>query len=111
MPRYSPLIIPIQVLDDDVGTPARVTLDIVYTGGPDTTCSTADLRGPQKVGMMVQVYEGTNHRMAGAQMAIDDYNGYLESIGEQWSLELVIKDDDATADGAAEKSGSSRRRA
>ena len=103
VPRYSPLIIPIQVLDDYTGTPARATLDIVYTGGPDTTCSTAGLRGPQKVGMIVQVYdEGTNHRMAGAQMAVDDYNGYLDSIGERWSLELVIKDDGATAGGAVE---------
>lgn len=104
VPRYSPLTIPIQVLDGDSGTPVQATLDIVYEGGPDTVCVTGDLRGPQKVGMMVQVYdEGTNHRMAGAQMAIDDYNWYLDSIGEQWHLELVIKDDDATADGAVEK--------
>ena len=104
VPRHSPLIIPIQVLDGDGGTPARAMLDVVYAGGPDTVCSTGDLRGPQKVGMIVRVYdEGTNHRMAGAQMAMDDYNGYLERIGEQWSLELVIKDDGATADGAAEK--------
>lgn len=104
VPRYSPLTIPIQVLDDYGGTPVRATLDIVYAGGPDTVCGTGDLRGPQKVGMMVDVYdEGTNHRVAGAQMAIDDYNWYLDSIGEQWSLELVVKDDDATADGAMEK--------
>ena len=104
VPKYSPLTIPIRVLDGDGGTPARATLDITYAGGPDTVCRTGDLRGPQKVGMMVQVYdEGTNHRMAGAQMAINDYNWYLDSIGEQWSLELVVKDDDATADGAAEK--------
>lgn len=104
IPRYSPLIIPIQVLDSTPGTPTEATLDMTYKGNPGTTCLTSEIRGPQKIGLMVRTsVERGMDRLVAANMAADDYNQYLKSIGEQWSLELVLKDSGTKPDVALQK--------
>ena len=99
IPQYSPLIIPISVTDSEPGFPAKATLDITYEGNPDTTCRTSEIRGPQNIGLMVRMsLERGMDRIVAANMAVNDYNQYLESIGEQWRLELVVKDSGLKAD-------------
>lgn len=94
---YTPLVIPIQVLDSEKGNPATPTLDITYTGSGNTGCSATELRGAQKVGLIIPIENDTSGVgetvLSATQAAIDDYNGYLSSADAGWHLELVIKDD------------------
>lgn len=104
VPKYSPLVIPIRVLDGAPGLPAEAVLDITYGGNPDALCRTGDLLGPQKIGLLVRAsVERGADRMAAAEMSVRDYNSYLQSVGEQWSLELVVKDAGSEAETALER--------
>lgn len=107
IPRYGPLVVPIQVLDGHDGRPVRAVLDVTYVGNPGTQCGAAGLYGPQKIGFVGRSDAGGSHIdrhvLASVQMSVRDFNAYLKSIGEQWSLDLVVKDDQSRPEAALEK--------
>lgn len=94
---YTPLVIPVQVLDSEKGNPATSTLDITYAGSGITGCGAAELYGAQKVGLIIPIENdpsGVGKTVLSAtQAAIDDYNRYLGTIDAGWHLELIVKDD------------------
>lgn len=94
---YTPLIVPVQVLDSEKGNPATSTLDITYAGSGNTGCEAAELRGAQKVGLIIPIENDPSGVggtvLSATQTAIDDYNRYLSGIDAGWHLELIIKDD------------------
>lgn len=97
IPRYTPLVIPVQVLGDRTGAPTAALLDVTYAGNEGVACQAGTLYGMQKIGLITQITgagaQMPSHILSAAQMAADDFNEYLESVGAQWSVELVVKDD------------------
>lgn len=97
IPRYAPLVIPVQVLGDHTGAPVAALLYVTYAGNEGVTCQAGTLDGPQKIGLITQITgagaQTPSHILSAAQMAADDFNEYLESVGAQWSVGLVAKDD------------------
>ena len=96
VPRYSPLVVPVQVRDSVPGQPVEAILDVTYAGNAGAQCGPGALHGPQRVGLLTptggsSVHINT-HTLASASFAVEDYNRYLAELGEQWWLELVIKD-------------------
>ena len=97
IPKYTPLVIPVQVLGDHTGVPAAALLYATYAGNEGVTCQAGTLYGPQKIGLITQITgagaQTPSHILSAAQMAAGDFNEYLESVGAQWGVELVVKDD------------------
>lgn len=97
IPRYTPLIIPVLVSGDHTDVPTTALLDVTHAGNEGVTCHAGALHGPQRIGLITQTTKAgaqiSSHILPAAQMAADDFNRHLESVGAQWSIELVVKDD------------------
>ena len=109
MPRYNPLFIPVST-DVKPGNDADVVMTLTYTSAPGVACTLdAQLRGIQTVGALAPLtgeYADLGASLSAAlELAADDFNAYLESMGHEWSLEVMIEDDmlrpDMSLQGAA----------
>lgn len=99
IPKHTPLIIPVQVHDDKPGKPAKAVLDVTYVSDPGVQCTQAGLYGPQRIGFLGNadpndVYVDRQILKA-INLSVDDYNKYLQDLGEEWWLDMVIKDNDS----------------
>lgn len=98
VPQYAPLVVPVHVLDALPGRPAAGILDVTYAANSGVECGGALLQGPQKVGLIVptsgSASSSNSHVSAAVHIAVQDYNRYLEALGEAWRLELVVKNDE-----------------
>ena len=95
LPKYTPLVIPIQVLDSAQGKGVEAILDVTYASGANVQCTQKELYGPQQIGFMTGIpLDSVDYRTESMQIAIDDYNKYLAELGEHWQLEMVLKYDE-----------------
>lgn len=89
VPRYGPLVVPVQVLDGQPGSPVAARMHVTYAAGPDTECREAGLAGPRSIGLIAPA---AGEIRAAADTAVADYNRYLRGIGEGWRLDLVPRE-------------------
>lgn len=94
---YTPLVVPIQVLNSGKDNLSVSRLDITYVSSSSTNCKATELHGAQKVGLIIPIKDdptGVGEAvLAATQTAIDKYNMRLDDMGASWYMELVIKDD------------------
>lgn len=99
IPKYTSLIIPVQVHDDTPGKPAKAVLDITYVSDPEAQCTQVGLYGPQRIGFLDNVNPNNVHidrqRLEAINLSVDDYNEYLKDLGEEWWIDVVIKDNNS----------------
>lgn len=99
IPKYTSLIIPVQVHDNTPGKPAKAVLDVTYASDPEVQCTQVGLYGPQRVGFLDNVNPNSVHidrqRLEAVNLSVDDYNEYLKDLGEEWWIDVVIKDGDS----------------
>ncbi len=99
IPKYTSLIIPVQVHDDTPGKPAKAVLDITYVSDPEVQCTQVGLYGPQRIGFLDNVNPNSVHidrqRLEAINLSVDDYNEYLKDLGEEWWIDVVIKDNNS----------------
>lgn len=109
VPRYNPLFIPVST-DAIPGDDADVVMTLTYTSAPGVACTLdKQLRGVQTVGALVPLtgeYENIGASVSAAlDIAVHDFNAYLESMGQGWSLAVTMEDDmlrpDMSLEGAA----------
>lgn len=87
------LMIPIETTNGADG--ARVVVDVNHISGSRTTCSLGAF-APTKVGGLFSLDAGFGGfgsiMLESTKMGVADFNSYLEEIGEDWMLEVVIQD-------------------
>ena len=95
LPKYTPLVIPIHVLDSAQGNGVGAILDVTYASDGNVQCEQKGLYGTQKIGFMTGIPLGnTDSRTESMLIAIEDYNRYLADLGEHWQLEMVLEYDE-----------------
>lgn len=90
IPRYTPLLVPVHVLDGEPGRPVVAALDVAYAAGPGTECRGSQLSGPQRIGLIAP--PAGHPETVAAELSLEDYNGRLDDLGERWSLALVTRE-------------------
>lgn len=87
------LMIPIETADGSGG--ARVVVDVNHVSGSQTVCS-LDVFEPTKVGGLFPLdaeFGGFGGIMLKSTLAgAADFNSYLEEMGEDWRLEVAVRD-------------------
>ena len=87
------LMIPIETTNGAGG--ASVVVDVNHISGSQTVCSLSSFT-PTKVGALFPLdadFGGFgNIVLESTMMGVTDFNSYLEEIGEDWMLEVIVQD-------------------
>lgn len=86
------LMIPMQVSAD---SEVQIIATTTYAGGPNAECH-LDSFNPGVVGAPFPLGQTLNEfgsiMLKSTEIGVDDFNGYLSDIGEDWQMELAIRD-------------------